>query len=309
MCLNPIRIKIDPENKIHFYNIEHVYGKEYLIDCGHCLECQKKYSRSWLVRLLMEFQDYKDTTYFITLTYNDDNVPISLSKRDVQLFLKRLRKEVGIFRYFLVGEYGGTTFRPHYHLIIFGIDFYQYGASHFEIKNGNQYFSSRIIEKTWEKGFNFVSKCFSGSSFAYVCQYANKKLGRKKSDKRLLRDHDILPEFVLMSRKPGIGFNFYKRNENEIEQNGYVIFNGSKYFIPRYFKKLINSKYNNDDYCNILYSDLYEDFELTSQIIDNIFINNMNNKIKYCGFFDRVKLDNYLIQDFNVKNLQRKEEL
>ena len=309
MCLNPRRIKIDPENKIHFSNLENVYGKEYLIDCGQCLECQKKYSRSWLVRLLMEFQDYKDKTYFITLTYNDDYCPVSLNKRDVQLFLKRLRKEVGKFRYFLVGEYGGTTFRPHYHLIIFGIDFYKYGASHFEIKNGNQYFSSKLIEKIWDKGFNFVSKCFSGSSFAYVCQYANKKLGRKKADKRLLRDHDIIPEFVLMSRKPGIGYNFYKRNEKDIENNGYVIFNGQKYYLPRYFKKLINAKYQDDEYCNILYENIYRDFDLFARLNDNIFIHNYNYKLKYCGFFDRVKLDNFLIQDFQNKNLKRKEEI
>lgn len=309
MCLTPRRIKIDPENKIHFSNIENVYGKEYLIDCGQCLECQKKYSRSWLVRLIMEFQDYKDTTYFITLTYNDDNLPVSLSKRHVQLFLKRLRKEVGKFRYFLVGEYGGTTYRPHYHLIIFGVDFYKFGASHFEIKNGNQYFSSKVIEKTWDKGFNFVSKCFSVSSFAYVCQYANKKLGRNKSEKKLLKECKIFPEFVLMSRRPGIGYNYYMRNEEDIENNGYVIFNGQKYFIPRYFKKLINAKYNNDEYCNIIYEDLYRDFEIKSIIGDQIFINNYNNKLRYCGYFDRQKLDKFLIQDFKIKNLKRKEEL
>lgn len=54
-----------------------------------------------------------------------------LSKRDIQLFLKRLRKNIyyefrerkpevaqGSVRYFIIGEYGPTTYRPHYHGII-----------------------------------------------------------------------------------------------------------------------------------------------------------------------------------------------
>ena len=63
---------------------------------------------------------------FVTLTYADDQLPDgnSLCPEDVTKFLKRLRKRIDPvkIRYFLCGEYGeGSTSRPHYHLILFGL--------------------------------------------------------------------------------------------------------------------------------------------------------------------------------------------
>ena len=106
------------------------------IPCGKCIGCRLDYSRDWANRMMLE-ASYHEQNYFITLTYDDLHVPksyypcpetgealpsLTLSKRDVQLFLKRLRKLTGQqFRYYLCGEYGSTTHRPHYHLIVFGL--------------------------------------------------------------------------------------------------------------------------------------------------------------------------------------------
>ncbi|MDX8558692.1 hypothetical protein OZ663_18615, partial [Elizabethkingia sp. HX CGY] len=48
---------------------------------------------------------------------------MSLDYRDFQLFMKRARKlQEKKISYFLVGEYGSQTFRPHYHAIVFDVE-------------------------------------------------------------------------------------------------------------------------------------------------------------------------------------------
>lgn len=107
------------------------------IPCGNCIGCRIDYSRQWANRMLLELQ-YHESSYFVTLTYNDKNVPIShylkdkdtgeagdsltLVKRDFQLFMKSLRKAVPEkLRFYACGEYGEQGMRPHYHAIIFGL--------------------------------------------------------------------------------------------------------------------------------------------------------------------------------------------
>lgn len=110
------------------------------VPCGKCLECKQQRSKEWAFRLEQEMKDWQHCA-FITLTYDDDNLPVynsklgfvvrgrhnkgmsTLYKRDLTLFLKRLRyKEYGIFKfkYFAIGEYGfNGTCRPHYHILLF----------------------------------------------------------------------------------------------------------------------------------------------------------------------------------------------
>ena len=105
-----------------------------LIPCGHCIGCRLDYSRSWADRMMLELETAKKGL-FITLTYNNENahwsefdefgIPVyaTLDKRDCQLFMKRLRKRFQnlSIRFYLAGEYGEITLRPHYHAILFGI--------------------------------------------------------------------------------------------------------------------------------------------------------------------------------------------
>jgi hypothetical protein len=107
------------------------------IPCGRCVGCRLEKSRQWANRCMLELQ-YHESSFFVTLTYDDDHVPVTyysenddgearsaltLRFRDLQLFLKRLRKEhyYERLRFFACGEYGSTTYRPHYHAIIFGL--------------------------------------------------------------------------------------------------------------------------------------------------------------------------------------------
>lgn len=87
------------------------------IKCGKCEECRKEKMLEMKKRLKDELKKHKKA-FFLTLTYDDAHKK-NLNKRDIQLFLKRLRKEMKL-RYFYVGELGEETKRPHYHMIIFG---------------------------------------------------------------------------------------------------------------------------------------------------------------------------------------------
>jgi len=135
-----------------------------------------------------------EASCFITLTYNDEHLPNppEISKRELQLFLKRLRKAIypRSFRYYCVGEYGDKSHRPHYHGILFGI-----GPTEEE-----------VIGKCWGKGFVQVGTAEVDSA-RYVAGYVLKKM-TKSGDTRLMGRP---PEFAIMSRKPGIGIGCISR--------------------------------------------------------------------------------------------------
>jgi hypothetical protein len=95
------------------------------VACGQCIGCRLERSRQWAIRCVHEASLHEHNS-FITLTYNDENLPAdgSLDVRHWQLFMKRLRKRHGSgIRYFHCGEYGSKHRRPHYHACLFGLDF------------------------------------------------------------------------------------------------------------------------------------------------------------------------------------------
>lgn len=214
-----------------------------LLPCGHCYSCSVDYSRMWASRIMLEAKDHVHNC-FITLTYSDWFVPKQPSKRDVQLFIKRLRKEVGVpIRYFCCGEVGEGKgergYNPHYHLIIFGYDFPDkklLKRSH----SGQMIYTSELLDKLWsikDKQGHLVNLGLSSigtvspESAQYVAKY---------SMKRHLTGNDC-GEFVLMSRRPGIGANRY----DEADMNTYKIYtNGKQFKIPRYFEKLADQKHD-----------------------------------------------------------------
>lgn len=209
-----------------------------LVPCGKCVPCLINRRDSWSFRMLNESKVSKDT-WFLTLTYNDESVPLVdidgvgsvpvLCKRDAQLFMKRLRYFLtGVkVRFYLCGEYGTKTLRPHYHAILF-CDTYvtdMYMAVH----------------KAWISGFCKVSRC-SPAHFDYCAKYCVMP--------------SVLPEYLrsacwkpfsLSSRRPGIGSG-YINDENVLRYyrstlNSYVTHRGGyKQNLPRYYKDAIFSK-------------------------------------------------------------------
>ena len=93
-----------------------------IVACGKCLSCLHNLRKDWCFRLRQEWK-HSTGAMFVTLTYGDRQVPEDgLCKRDVQLFMKKLRKRCGgRLRYFCTGEYGSKKGRPHYHLLLFNV--------------------------------------------------------------------------------------------------------------------------------------------------------------------------------------------
>lgn len=158
--------------------------------CGQCLPCRINKRRIWSLRMALEFMS-AGKGLFITLTYADDNLPLSLSghgtlcKRDVQLFMKRFRKALDgkEVRYFFCGEYGEQTHRPHYHAILFGVDLED----------------AQKVADSWPYGLVHCGEC-NKDTIQYVAGYCLKKIVRKDDNPLGLN-----PEFTLTSRKPGLG--------------------------------------------------------------------------------------------------------
>ncbi|QCQ85143.1 replication initiator protein [Blackfly microvirus SF02] len=200
-------------------------GKEetLLLPCGKCLGCRTANARAWALRCHLELQDHEHTV-FATLTYSPQWLPPTLQKRDLQRFLKKLRKRMGPtrhIRFFACGEYGTQNARPHYHIIIFGL-----GEAEAE-----------KINKAWGLGHTDV-KAATPKNIAYTTRYTAKKLGDDQYCKREYVDPETgevfewQPPFLQMSRKPGIGGNARKHTASWKE---YAIMNGVKQPVPRYY--------------------------------------------------------------------------
>lgn len=208
------------------------------VPCGHCFACRKARIRDWILRLSLEASchDYK---CFVTLTYDPEHLPEggTLCKRDYQLFLKKLRKQYGRFRYFICGEYGEKKGRPHYHLLLFGLLPPDLRLQCQSSSSGELLYSSAEFSKLWGRGIVVIGEVTS-QSIAYVSKYVNKKLlGVSKDDKKSFYG-DRIPEFTQMSLRPGIGELFFRKYSSDFFPKDYFMWEGYRYKPPRYFEKL-----------------------------------------------------------------------
>ena len=275
-----------------------------VLPCGHCMECRLEYSRQWANRMMLELSVLKKAI-FLTLTYDDSHVPVSewspsvpppcflpckkqdvlldqeylvpssltLVKRDVQLFIKRLRKhfkDIKI-RYYLAGEYGDVKYsqRPHYHAIIYGLSIDDFKTcergelcrtcscseekyrkcvkSMLKVpcgKNelGDRYFTSPLLESIWKNGHILFSEV-SWKTCAYVARYVTKKVNGSMSLDYVVRN--VQPEFSLQSRRPGIGRLYLDRYPDVFDFSSINVSSpqgGLKMPIPKYFKRVMNTE-------------------------------------------------------------------
>jgi len=169
---------------------------DFRVPCGKCLPCQKKRRSEWSLRLEHEYM-FSDSAFFITLTYDEINVPRTkegfktLNKKHLQNYIKRLRndhvkyvsKELNIpkskvkevskpIRYYAIGEYGEKTRRPHYHALIFNM----------EVGNLSPFTNQWKNTETGYKFGHVDVGTVTGASINYVTKYMFKPFGKK--DKR-----------------------------------------------------------------------------------------------------------------------------
>lgn len=254
------------------------YNKWQLINCGKCIGCRLDYSRDKAnLGYLEMLTNKKNTCWFITLTYDDDNLKINneielngityteteenpwngtLEKEEATKFIKRLREYMerkynnkGI-KYMICGEYGGKTKRPHYHAILFGCELPIESFYAPRIKNNEVYYQNKIIEKLWTKGISNITEC-SWQTIAYVGRYITKKIiGNESEIEYALRGQQ--KEFLHVSKNPPIGYKYYLEHKLEIyDQDRIPILHKGKtvYVKPpklydKYFEKEHPEKFN-----------------------------------------------------------------
>ena len=218
------------------------------VPCGRCMSCRINIMRMWTGRLLLE-QRHRESV-FVTFTYSEESVPrlrdgrTNLDPEAFRLVLKRIRNRTTSFRYFGVGEYGGTTQRAHLHLLAFaprGV-YWPYQDS----------FWQEIWSPAGQsKGFTTLSPA-DISRIRYCVGYTTKKLTRR-DDARLDGRH---PEFSRQSRKPPIGAQGIKEILDTMHSRGGAIqiaqerdvptmyrLGGAIYPIGRYWRSWLRSQY------------------------------------------------------------------
>jgi hypothetical protein len=201
------------------------------LPCGKCYECKARRVSGWSFRLMKE-AEVSTSAFFVTLTYAPEytkttkNGFMNLDKRDLQLFMKRLRKRnENKLKYYAVGEYGGKTDRPHYHIILLNADV-------------------ETIQYAWELGEIHIGDV-NESSIGYTLKYVSKESRIPKH-----QNDDRQKEFSLMSKRMGENYltsqmiNWHL-NENAILDRMYCnLKDGKKIAMPRYYRDKIYSDFD-----------------------------------------------------------------
>lgn len=232
------------------------------IPCNNCIGCRIDRSREWANRMMLELE-YHDSAYFVTLTYNEEHVPTSfypdpetgealpvmtLKPKDPQDWLKRLRKAFpdDHIRYFLCGEYGTETHRPHYHAIVYGLhldDLRPIPGS-----RDPNYQTSDKLQRTWSVkdkscytplGFVLVAPV-TWQSCAYVARYVTKKLYGKEAE--FYENFGLCPEFTRCSRRPGLGREYFDDHPDCCSKPFLYLSTeekGVKFPPPKYFQRIL----------------------------------------------------------------------
>lgn len=181
-----------------------------------------------------------------TLTYDDANIPKygNLQHKDFQDFIKRVRKKYSV-RYYMCGEYGETTNRPHYHACIFGHDWddkKQISTN----GQGDKIYISEELKNLWKKG-QVTTAELTFESAAYTARYCVQKItGYNAKEHYKIQtpegEYQLTPEYNKMSLKPGIGAKWSDKYKTDIYPHDYVVIRGkesrpAKYYDIRYEKQ------------------------------------------------------------------------
>lgn len=266
------------------------------VPCGRCLNCLGNKRNDWTFRLYRELKTCQ-SAYFLTFTYNDESLIYgdsspTVSKRELQLFLKRLRKEIQKYdinygketkclkspekgfklKYYAVGEYGTESERPHYHILLFNLP---------QGMQVHKTLSDLWSEEGKSKGFIKVGTV-TVRSISYVAGYLiNPKTDEKGKEK----------QFSIMSTKPAIGSGyletagFYHKNNSQFRTR----LAGQSWRLPRYYKDRIFNR---------------QEIEQNTQKVRDIIDNKINEKIfEYQG-----RNDDYFINRYEEYK-QRKESV
>lgn len=220
-CLSPISVKNPKYRKFDYQpfsvdldGVIHDYADDskLLVPCGTCFACLRNRRNSISFRLLQEYLN-SDKAFFITLTVNDDNMPLfeNNPKEVFRKWFEHLRYKTGKSpRHWIVSELGHQTHRLHFHGLIF-----------------NPQFSAEELSKLWKYGFSYVGYC-NERTISYIVKYITKPQLEKEGYK----------PFILQSNRPGLGHSFLTPSTINQLRNAKipVVYSGRcRISLPRYY--------------------------------------------------------------------------
>lgn len=220
LCVNPRKLPNPAKTGVQDAYIQ--------VSCGKCYACLSNRRQSWLFRLQNESMN-SVASFFCSLTIDDDHIrDHEVHKEDLQKLFKKLRHKED-FTYYAIGEYGTTTFRPHYHVCFFFKSF----PSDYTVDDFHQ-----LLLSMYDLGMISVSRV-TYRRLNYILHYHTRP---KEPIKGKFT-------FQLFSKRLGLDFltddviHYLESTHNTVIND----YNGRKYVIPRYYrKKLIEQGYNLD---------------------------------------------------------------
>ena len=211
-------------------------SKKILVPCGKCDACLLAKARDWSVRASVEIDNplWHGKGLFLTLTVRNEDMEYqyalnqdssngstlryTLSTSRLQKFIKRLRKAFPQTRlaYLACGEYGGRTHRPHYHMLVYGLNADDFGDFQYLKRSGSGHplYISRKLDKIWSHGICFIGNEVRHEVAGYIARYTFKKRGFSKFDK-----DGVLPPFQTFSKNiPIIGHSKWRDKDGALKQ-------------------------------------------------------------------------------------------
>jgi len=206
-----------------------------VVPCGKCVGCRIDKSRDWATRCVLEASEH-DENCFITLTYSQTGP--SLKKADFVKFMKRLRKKYGSgIRFFHCGEYGSLGNRPHHHACLFNHNFPDKVL--WQIREGVKLYHSQELNKIWGHGYTTIGDV-TFESAAYVARYVLKKVTGDKAGNHY---NGREPEYITMSRRPGIGLPWLNKYKADMLNIDGIKLREGTFRPPRYFDSQIKKNH------------------------------------------------------------------
>lgn len=243
-CYHPASAVRLQNGDVKFVSGSTVDGSVMRLPCGQCVGCRLERSRQWAIRCMDEASMHKENS-FITLTFSSHNVAKLGRSLDVsifQKFMKRVRKEVSPkrVRFFHCGEYT-KAFVPHYHALLFGLGFTDRKYWSMNGAGTHKLYRSAQLERLWPFGHSWIGDV-SFESAAYVARYVLKKVNGTRDDQERLvikETGEVLrEEYLTMSRRPGIGTEWYRKFKLDVYPLGNRVVRGKEMRPPRFYDNL-----------------------------------------------------------------------
>lgn len=231
-----------------------VVGKDYErvgLPCKKCEGCLMDRARDFGIRAAHEAQMHK-WSCFVTLTYSPEHLPFRgmLKPKDYFEFRQKMKNHRRDYklRFLGVGEYGSKTWRPHFHVCVFGhwfFDAVRAGMS----SSGFQNYESKTLTEMWGKG-RAVINVMGSKIAAYAARYSLKKVGASdgyvRTDPRTGVEYKLPPEFMSASKQ--LGKAWLEKYYSDVWPHDFIVMaDGAKAPVPRYYERVLR-EWSEDDY-------------------------------------------------------------